>query len=448
MKRFFHLYPVFAMLCTMLFISSCGLQNGTPDNSSQGSTQSTTTAVTPSPAASPTPIPPVSTNCPTTGTARTAVMPPLPTGSHNAVLYVTQPSSGTIATGGQLTGILSRYDAASGQKTDLLTITVPTTLQNHQSLSQALSAMRLSTDHQWIIFKTAVEGKEAVQLVRADGQELQTLYCTTVDNDLEDTLSFSPDTKYITFEELSITSNTGSQHLMLLELATGKLNIIAQMPQKSMAIYEPIKWRDNTSLYVNSSSIGVGDTRNRHKVYLLPSVTQNATPQEISIPTIAGASRDMCKDFDFSPDNTQLLVSDCIGDPRGLITGPATIETVPLNGGSPQVIHLSQHGISYARFLTNTTIWFSIDDTVHTDQNGLWKIDTNGSGLTQLTTGGAAFEDLAYDSAMHLSSDSTMYAVKGSNTSISIGSLSGGSDSTITSPDQSTSLTLVGWTTF
>lgn len=396
-----------------------------------------TSAATHSPTLSPTVIPQVQTNCPATGTARAAVIPPLPAGSHQGVLYVTDKSSGS-----NRIGVLSRYDVATGQKTDLLTITVPGTLQNNQSSPGAFDySPRLSANGQWIVFQTVVERKEAIQLVRADGQELQTLYCTTTDNDLWNTVSFSPDAKYVTFEEVSIYSKS-SPKLMILELATGKLQVAAQVSQMP-AIYEPIKWRDNTSLYANYSLIGVGDTRNRHQVYLLPDVTQNSTPQKISIPTISGASNDICKDFDFNPDNTQLLVSDCTGDARGLTTGPSTIETVPLTGGTPHVIHTSQHGISYARFLTNTTIWFSVDDTVNTNQNGLWKINTDGSGLTQLTTKGASFEDLAYDPAMHISSDNAMFAVEVGNASISIGSLNGGNTTTIGS-----SGFLVGWTTF
>ncbi len=443
MKRLFRFYPVLALLCMMLFISSCDLLHGVSSNANN---PSVTTTATPIPIVSPTPIPPVSTNCPETGTARAAIMPPLPPGKHQGVLYISNQTSGN-----NYIGTLSRYDVVSGQKTDLLTITATGAAPSLPSLSQAIAEARISDNGQWVVLVTEVDGKEAIQLVRADGQEVQTLYCTASGNDLFNTLSFSPDTKYLTFEEYPVYT-TGSQNLVLLELASGKLHVAEQLlDTQASAIYEPIKWRGNTSLYANYSLIGVGDTRNRHKVYLLPDVTQNSTSQQISLPNIPGGTGDTCYDFDFSPDNTQLLTSDCLGSGRGY-SGPSTIETVPLAGGAPHVIHTSQHTIPYARFITNTTIWFAINDYPDTGSNGLWKINIDGSGLTRLTTQGASFELLSYSSNMHISPDNTMFAIEGGGASsvapISIGSFNGGNTSRINPTNQSSVLNLVGWTTF
>lgn len=340
---------------------------------------------------------------------------------------------------------------ASRQKTDVLKLTIPS--QNGQTFPKAMLDAHLSDNGQWIVFKTAVEGKAAVQLVRADGQGLQTLYCTTVEKDLWDTFSFSPDTTYLTFEEAPSSGPSNNQNLMILELATGKLHIAAEVPGPAPTIYEPIKWRDKTGLYVNSSRIGVGMTRDRFQVYLLLDVTQISTFQQISLPTIPGGSGDACYDFDFSPDNTQLLASDCHNKGRGYF-GLSTIETLPLTGGNPQIIHTSQHAILYARFITNTTIWFVRGDSSDTGSNGLWKINTDGSGLTRLTTEIPDFETLSYASRTHISSDNTLFAILPLrsmtvvNPPILIGSLNGGNPDTIHPPDQSTSLDLVGWTTF
>lgn len=442
-------------LCLLAFTSACSsTTNARNTNPSTHNDGSLTTAPTPSP----TPIPPVYAGCPAVGTARAAVMPPLSAGNHQGVLYVSNSgSTGVITSASTTTSILSRYDVTSGQKTDLLKITVPEKLQNNQLETPAISKARLSNNGQWIVFQTAVEGKKAIQLVRADGKELQTLYCTTVDKDIWDALSFSPDMRYITFEDLPI-QTSGDQNLILLELSTGKLHIAAQISNaQAGAIYEPIKWRDNTSLYANYSLIGVGDTRNRHKVYLLPDVTGNSTPQQVAIPTIAGASNDLCKDFDFSPDNAQLLVSDCHSngnqqDP----TGPSTIEIVPLTGGAPRIVHTSQHAIQYARFIANTTIWFSVSDSADLSQNGVWKINTDGSGLMQLTTEAANFEFLAYAPNMHLSPDNTSFVFLGTNdartsTTLMIGSISGGNITNFDTGIPATSppgCNLIGWSMF
>lgn len=118
-----------------------------------------------------------------------------------------------------------------------------------------------------------------------NGQELQTLYCTTTNKDIWDTLSLSPDTKYLAFNELPI-SAAGNQNLVILELTTGKLHVAATTSLNDSAVYEPLKWRDHISLYVSYSRIDVDFTCNRRQVYLLPDVTQDSSLQQISIPTI------------------------------------------------------------------------------------------------------------------------------------------------------------------
>lgn len=425
------------LIGVMLFVCSCGNAVGSSISHTDG--QMMTSVPTPTP----TPIPPVYTSCPATGTARAAVMPPLPAGGHQSVLYASDSTSGS-----NRTDVLSRYDVVTGQKTSELTLTIPGTLQNNQGTQPAFLDARISDDGQWIIFQTAVEGRGAIQLVRVDGKELQTLYCTTTDKELWGTLSFSPDTKYLTFDEVPVYYG-GNQNLVLLNLATGGIKAIATVGSQGSGVYEPIKWRDNNSIYVNYSQDGVGDTRNRHEEYLLSNVTQTPSLQQINIPTIAGDSNDMCKDFDYSPDNTQLLVSDCPEAPRGAPapTGTSTIEVAPLAGGAPRVVHVSQHMINYARFITNTSIWFCVTDSAVADA-GIWKMNTDGTGLTQLASQGCFFQDFAYASNINISPDGSQfvfYEGTGSNSTIFIiGSMNGGSSRTVTIPGGAG---LVGWAT-
>lgn len=436
-------YPLLAYLIgVMLFVCSC---NNTPGSSTTYANGQTVVA-TPTP--SPTPIPPVFTSCPATGTARAAVLPPLSAGSHQVVLYTSNSFTGF---SGNATSILRRYDTVTGQQADVLKVTIPSKLLNNQNLTKAIDDARTSDNGQWVIFKTAVEGKEAIQMVRSDGQELQTLYCTTTNKDIWDTLSLSPDTKYLAFNELPI-SAAGNQNLVILELATGKLHVAATASLNDSAVYEPLKWRDHISLYVSYSRIGVEFTRNRRQVYLLPDVTQNSSLQQISIPTITGASNDMCKDFDFSPGNTQLLTSDCnvVKNQDVMDIGPSTIETNPLAGGSPHVIHSSQHPITFARFITNTMIWFSLSDGVNSSENGVWKINADGSGLTRLTTQSVPFELHAYSSNMHISHDGSLFAFFNSSYSgpstLIFGSMDVSNSHTISVDGQNDDL--IGWTTF
>lgn len=445
-----HLYPLLVyFISMMLLICSCG---STPGSSitSPADGQPTIAAAIPTSTLpiTPTPIPPVLTSCPATGTTRAAVLPPLAASSHQAVLYT---SNSAPTSDDNSTSILRRYDPITGQQTDVFKRTISLKLLDYQELTEAMEDMRTSDDGQWVVFQTAVEGKEAIQMVRSDGQELQTLYCTTTDKALGETFSLSPDTKYLAFNESPI-SAADNQNLIIMDLATGKLHVAATASSNVYGFYEPIKWRDTTSLYVSYSRVGIDNTRNRRQVYLLPDVTQNSSLQQITIPTIVGASNDMCKDLDFIPDNTQLLVSDCTATVRQDVyyTGPSTIETVPLAGGTPHVIHSSQYPITFARFITNTTIWFSLNDGVNGSQNSVWKINSDGSGLTHLTTQSVLFELHGYSSAMHISHDGAWFAFFNSNyfssSTLILGSMDGSSSHTISADGDNDAL--VGWVTY
>lgn len=454
-----HAYPFLVCFIGVMFlVCSCGSTSGS--SVIPADSQPTVAAFPPTrslPASTPTsipliftptPVPPVLTSCPATGTARAAIMPPLPVGSHQAVLYT---SNSTPTLNGNSTSILRRYDPLTGQQADVFKITVPVKLLNNQELTDAIEDMGTSDNGQWIVFKTAIEGKEAIQMVRSDGQELQTLYCTTMDKDLGDTFSLSPDTKYLAFDEFPI-SSLNNQNLVVVDLTTGTLHVAATANSDASGFYEPIKWQDNTSLYVSYSRVGVDYTRNRRQVYLLPDVTQSSSLQQITIPTIAGASNDMCKDIDFSPDTTQLLVSDCTATINQdiIYSGPSTIETIPLAGGTPHIIYTSQSPIIFARFITNTTIWFSLNDGLNGSQNSMWKINSDGSGLTRLTTQSVRFELHGYSSTMHVSHDNSWFAFVNSAyfgpSTLIFGSMDGSSSHTISVDGDNDAL--VGWTTY
>lgn len=162
-------YPLLAYLIgVMLFVCSCSNTPGSSTTYANG--QPVVAMPTPLPTPSPTPIPPVFTSCPATGTARAAVLPPLSAGSHQVVLYTSNSFTGF---SGNATSILRRYDTVTGQQADVFNVSIPSKLLNNQHLTKAIDDARTSDNGQWVVFKTAVEGKEAIQMVRSDGQELQ-----------------------------------------------------------------------------------------------------------------------------------------------------------------------------------------------------------------------------------------------------------------------------------
>ena len=103
---------------------------------------------------------------PPAGTARGAVMAPLVRGSHTNVVYVSNqgPKANPIS------GTLKRYDITT--KGEMVIVTLL-----HTSIKDA----QVSADGQWVLFRASVDNRSAFQLIRMDGQGLQTLYCVPVE---------------------------------------------------------------------------------------------------------------------------------------------------------------------------------------------------------------------------------------------------------------------------
>ena len=66
----------------------------------------------------------------------------------------------------QISSSLERYDVTTKQTADI--IKLPQTW---------ISSAQISADGQWVIFVSEVNGSSEIQMVRVDGQGLQTLYC-------------------------------------------------------------------------------------------------------------------------------------------------------------------------------------------------------------------------------------------------------------------------------
>ena len=126
------------------------------------------------------PLPPGSTNCPSQGTARAAVMPPLTLGSHQNIVYLL--GEGAIST--FPTSTLKRYDVTNRQYNRDMKMP-------HVQITQA----QVSGDGQSILF---VAGSK-LQMIRMDGQDLQTLYCSAPATGISSDVQWSPDQRQVVF---------------------------------------------------------------------------------------------------------------------------------------------------------------------------------------------------------------------------------------------------------
>jgi hypothetical protein len=102
-------------------------------------------------------------------------------------------------------------------------------------------------------------------------------------------------------------------------------------------------------------------------------------------------------------------------------------------GGSARTIYSSQtQAIMTFHTVNAQTLLLYIENTQgDLSQNGLWKININGSGLTRLTTaGGQLCADLGYTATLpQIISNGQFYALR-ANESLMAGSLNGGTPTT------------------
>jgi dipeptidyl aminopeptidase/acylaminoacyl peptidase len=388
------------------------------------STQTPTTTPTTGATATTVPTPPTRTDCPANGGSRSAVMTPFVPGNHPTVVYVSQQAQGA----NPATSILVRYDVTTRSKATI--VSVP-----HSSISDA----QVSADGQWILFTTTIAHRTAIQLVRLDGQGLQTVYCSAASGyNGASALQWSPDQKYVAFKE--------GLDVSLLDLAAGTYKLAVPASNGSGSV--PRAWLDNTHLY------------------LTPFGASEPLPLQVSLLDISSAtvkqvlnSSTLCGDFVSSGDSTHLFTSTCSG---GIPTteGPSSIQVQPAASGEATTIYrVATYGITALRVASGSTLLFIIHNTgvtnVDTSHNGLWKVNTDGSGLTRLSTD-AADEATVFRAATRstwstVSRDGESYVVEVIQTSspdapsfLLIGSMSGATPETLATG----SLNMVGWATF
>lgn len=353
-------------------------------------------------------------------------MAPLVQGGHPNVVYMQNQWEGNNPN--PTAAILKRYDTSTGNT--IVIATVP-----------AIDEAQVSADGQWILFTSAISHRSsAIQLIRMDGQGLQTLYCSSSSEPVFG-LEWSPDQKYLAFKD-------GFQNVYLLTVATGAYRL--EVPPSNTTWYVPRTWLDNTHLYLTPySAIGPPPL----EVFLLD-ISTGKVQQVLASPGLAG-------DFDSSIDGTQMFSSQYVfGE---LVTkGPSSMRVQPATGGPARVIYSTPiDAIRSLRVVSRTSLLFVIHNTgvnVDRSHNGLWKINTDGTGLTRLTTETAEEETTFNQYTQYIwstvSPDGKSYAVQLSkNTSSSsrtiallIGSMNGGSPITIATQPYTDQVPLVGWT--
>jgi WD40 repeat protein len=415
--------------CWLLFLfSACGAapssQAGSSVQASSIPTPVSTQALTATPATPTMPAStPTATSMPAAGSSLTsscpvhpAVMPSLPAGSQPGVVYLSE-RGGFQAS--MTDAQLIRYDSSTKSKSVLVSFA-----QSDVAITEA----QVSADGQWVLFLTASlsQNQTKLQLIRADGQNLQTLYCVppyTISN-----IRWSPDKQHVAF---AVPGSDGRiSTIVVLNLSNG------QQEAFQVHNYSPYAWLNTTQLYVVQPQ---GDQSTSALNLSLLDISKGSAQQAGNLLTIASANG-LCGAFEQSSDGKQLFTSSCTpvnanGCQGPATQGPSALNVLPATGGSAKTIYSSQsQAIMTLYAASSQTLLMYVENTYgNLSQNGLWKINADGSGLTRLTNvAGQQCDDLSYPAFLpQIASAGQQYALRiadarARNEVLLVGSLNGG----------------------
>ena len=424
--------------CLLVLLSACSLQPGL--NADALSMASHTTV------AQTVPMPTTQTSCPADGSARVAVMRKLSLGKHQNVVYIYNEIPLNTSTS---FGHLKRYDVATGLKTVITT--------SGLSISNA----QVSTDGQWILFLSQIDPRgdakhsAALQLVRMDGQGLQTLYCFPAKLSVS-SVQWTTDQKSVLFAtDTAVNPGAGgTSTITLLDITTGKLHTELQIADPLYS-YTVVTWLDETRAYV--VRYGRQGPPPPAVLYLLDT-QHNATTNGTSLKKILEhAIRFSFLSFDSSYDAKQLFVSYCLTAANPFDT---TIWSEPAAGGTQHTIYHQAPTVcaEQLRAISAHTLFIVGQRYISTSQinnTQVWTLNTDGSNRKVLfdipTTASYSTSPYSQFPWSNVSRDGKSYMLqtKDNNTNmqtIVIGSLNGGNPQTIAFASRG-SVFSVGWTT-
>ncbi|HEY6539459.1 MAG TPA: hypothetical protein VIZ18_00900 [Ktedonobacteraceae bacterium] len=384
------------------------------------------------------PMPPTQTACPPAGTARAAVIRPLARGRDATIVYRKGPFGETFV----------RYDVVTHQKTTILSLNV----------GGELSQAQLSSDGQWLLF-VAPQGKgqdyyNAIQMLRLDGQGLQTLYCSPATAGLSIMgMQWSLDDKTVIFSQ-GFVAEPPSYTVFVMDISKGIVQQELVKPASMMGFFAAT-WLDQTHVYlVRSDASGYPQA-----LFLLD--TTRGSQQNVNQLTLIRSPVPIGTfwSFDTSIDGSTIYTAQYQQPDVATSEGPSTISVQPATGGQPKTIYTDQmHAITDVRIMTRSLLAYVVDNhnSADTSENGLWMMYTDGTRPTRLTTSlNTGLNPYSQYTWSNFSRDGSMYAVEiddGQRSALIFGSLTGSGPQT-TLESESDSLvpgeiyTMVGWTT-
>jgi len=381
-------------------------------------------------------MPPTQTRCPTNVPGPPTVFIPLALGSLQILVY-SYNASGSAS--------LKRFDTSTGTKTTIVSLT-------HGA---AIYYAQLSTNGQFILFAVKYAHFAELQMVRLDGQGLQTLYCAEPVNGLPNFIEnalWSPNQQLTVFEEENPSGGPGAPVVKLYNLLTGAVQ--TYITPGTRFGYAPRQWLNNTEVYMTGAyESQIAAPAN---VFIL-NIAKGTNQQNntIKIAGIQGYNWEM----NLSTDGRKLLLSQCADTPD--LTdpiAPSIISSQNAAGGVLNSIYISHvFAVTQVRVINSNTLLMVLGGKFGGDpQDGLWKMNMNGTGLVHLTQDGRLLSD-THTTWASVSRNGRLYATIGydytgdGNTlpyKVLYGSLNGGATTQIALTNRGESAAIVGWTTF
>jgi hypothetical protein len=466
---------LFGLISLLLILSACspsGGGNGPPPV--QGKVP-TATATTPStPTAQPVQtvaMPPTQTDCPAISSTnpfgtRAAVMRPLALGQHNNLVYVYNevPTNTTIAY-----GHLERYDVATGARTTIVTSGV------------RIQEAQVSTDGQWIMFLTIPDARgdrlhaALLQLVRMDGQGLQTLYCFPSLNYGYTSTPSTAGSLPVAYLPISFQWSADQRHVLLSSEAGGNISRIDMLDittgamrgelliSDSLFSYRAMTWLDNSRAYV--LTVNRQGPAQPVTLYLLDTAatTNPTSPSWVVVLKHAVRFSDLAMDSSY--DGRTLFVSYCL---QAASPFDSTVSSEPATGGTQQTIYHQAPTtcLENMRAISSTNLLLLVETAtvnMSDQEQHIGLLATNGSGglhLLNTLPGGNSYtytlnnwtqlpwSNVSRDGALY---SLNAYKVLSSNpyqvqTTTYYGSLSGGNVVTVATTNGLSNVEVAGWT--
>lgn len=354
-------------------------------------------------------------NCPASGQGRAANMPGITLGNQQEIVFYHN-------AGGSAT--IQEFDVQDRTSSTITSLS-----------GETITSAQLSQDGQWVLLVAQTNGVWALQLVRVDGKHLQTLYCASAIQNLS--AQWSPNQQYIIFSQ----NGAHETQFLLLNPTSGTLQV--EYTDAFGGDLEPITWLDNTHVYIG---LVQSNSPSEPENLSMLDISKGENQQQSDVRLLMGVG-DAQVSFDCSLDGKTAYTTTSEGARGGdpLKSGIYAQPALDMDFANPIFVSSTIY-ITVVRVINTTTLMIVAQDPEkpQSSTNGLYTIQTNGSGLKKLTSSLPqsiwplnAFSQYTWSNF----SRNGAYYVDG----LSYGSFNGGP--LVTYGSQSQGDTLVGWTT-